>query len=172
MEWRKTIVYIFLLLSIGVNSCKDKEIDGVHNIGPIPERYLDVQVIYKKLPNYLQPSEVVFTITVVGNDYKYPINFLGDTLTWLYLRLESSDWLEGINAVADTLWYDEVKIGQKIILNPEYKIIKEGANYSTIYLKWGLFEKETPLDSILNMVGPRWLFIFNHRTGEYILTDH
>ncbi|MCH7733405.1 MAG: hypothetical protein IIB44_13015 [Candidatus Marinimicrobia bacterium] len=142
------------------------------NNEPSPERYLDVHVSYQELPNYLQPSEVAFTITIIGQDSTYPIDFLGDTLKWLYLRFESSDWLEGTNAVTDTLWYNEVIIGQQIILNPEYQIIKEEVNYSAIYLYWALFNKDTPLDSILNKTGPRWIFSFNHRSGEYTLNDH
>lgn len=84
--------------------------------------WLDIKLEFEKLPSFKEPAELIYNITVIGEDSTLPLTYKGDTLNHLLLKFSSSDWVVGLNDDADTVWQNKIEFGQSITLSPVFQM--------------------------------------------------
>lgn len=161
----KKISIFLILIIVSYYNCKN----STNSIPPTSPNWIDISVDFDSLPGYLVPSELTYTVNITGIDASYVISNRGDTLDNLWLKFNTSDWCEGLNSDADSIWCNKIKIGDEIILKPTFQILRDETQlWSHISLYWRYYDDniENPKDSIEFPMGV-FSLSFNHHTGEY-----
>jgi len=172
------LLYIFLILLANSMffSCESLlNTDKESGTPPLPPPFVEVSLRVDTLPRYYEPHTLQYAITVVGDSGQYPVNpTTGDTAKHVAMMFETSRYMEGTNAAAETLWAGPVDIGQCIVLEPAFQVTQTAKQRRDhIKLWWTFYRNDPPPsrgDSLLEWgYYPRTLR-FHSLTGEYVLT--
>ena len=126
--------------------------------------HIRVTLTYDSLPGYHLPAQLEFNVEVKGENGNFVVT--QDTLRYLTLWYDyNRENIDGTNTWSDTIWSQQVTIGQHIQLNPAFELTRwseEGGIWYSVWLLYGWSPiRITSRDSVKNNVWGRWGLIFN-----------
>lgn len=154
----------YVILVIGfVFQCSEQTTKQDDTI-PKDPGHIGVTLTYDSLPGYYSPAQLEYEVEVIEDNGGFVVT--EDTLRYLTLWYHyNTENIEGTNAWSDTVWSQQVTIGQQIQLNPEFQLTQwseDGSIWYSIVLNYAWSSANIPDSSTAkdNMWG-HWTLVYN-----------